>query len=83
MYNAKKLSSGFPTRSIINWAVQQQKIVRGLKFRILEVVYVANNKGADQLHGYRITVFFLLICTFVFAYTKSRFSYDKAHIIYE
>ena len=30
----KKRSSGFPTRSDINWAVQPQKMVRGLKFRI-------------------------------------------------
>ena len=31
------------------------------------------NKGADQLTAQ-------LICVFVFAYDKSRFSYDAAHI---
>ena len=34
------------------------------------------NKGADQLHGTA-----KLICVFVFAYVKSRFSYDATHII--
>ena len=33
------------------------------------------NKGADQLRG-------KLICLFVFAYAKSRFSHDAAHIKY-
>ena len=49
-------SSGFPTRSDTNQAVQQQKIVRGLKFRIKEVkgLYYpcSENKVDDQLHGY-------------------------------
>ena len=31
------MSSGFPTRSDTNRAVQPQKIIRGLKFRIKEV----------------------------------------------
>ena len=35
------------------------------------------NKGADQLRGYA-----KLICAFVFAYAKSRFSHDAAHFIY-
>ena len=30
----KNRSSGFPTRSDTNWAVQPQKRARGLKFRI-------------------------------------------------
>ena len=34
----------------------------------------SENNGADQL------VTAKLICVFVFAYAKSRFSYDKAHI---
>ena len=34
------------------------------------------NKGADQLRGYA-----KLICVFVFAYAKSRFSYDAAHLV--
>ena len=33
----ENLSSGFPTRSDTNRAVQLQKMDRGLKFRILEV----------------------------------------------
>ena len=49
--------SGFPTRSDTNQVVQPQKMARGLKFRI-EVVnglyyLCSENKGADQLHGYR------------------------------
>ena len=47
----------FSDQSNTNRAVQSQKIVRGLKFRILEVVglyYLCiENKGADQLHSYR------------------------------
>ena len=35
----------------------------------------SENKGADQLCGYRE-----LVWAFVFAYTKSRFSHDAAHI---
>ena len=33
----------------------------------------SENKGADQLQS--------LICIFVFAYAKSRFSFDAAHLI--
>ena len=47
------------------------KITRGLKFfdsRLEDcTIYVAKNKGADQLRG-----IVQLICTFVFAYAKSR-----------
>ena len=47
----------FSTRSDTNWAVQPQKMARSLKFHILEVegLFYPNseNKGADQLHGYR------------------------------
>ena len=50
-------SSGFPTRSDTNWPAQAQKRVRSLKFRILveeELYYPSSeNKGADQLRGYR------------------------------
>ena len=45
------LSSGFSTRSIKNWAIQPQKMARGLKFQIQEVeglYYLCReNKGAD------------------------------------
>ena len=32
----ENLSPGFPIRSNTDWAVQPQKMVRGLKFQILE-----------------------------------------------
>ena len=47
----------------------------------------SENKGADQLRGYRekalisFAVTAKLICVFVFAYAKSRFSHDGAQII--
>ena len=48
-------------------------MARGLNFRFKEVeglhYLCSENKGADQLCGY-----------FVFAYAKSRFSHDAAHI---
>ena len=47
----------FPTWFETNQAVQIQKMVRGLKFRILQVeglyYLCGENKGADQLRGYR------------------------------
>ena len=50
-------SSGFPTRSDTNQAVQPHKMARDLKFGIYEVeglyYLCSKNKGADQLHGYR------------------------------
>ena len=49
-------SSGFPTRSDTNQAVQPLKMARGLKFCIKEVEGLyhpcSENKGADQLHGH-------------------------------
>ena len=51
----------------------------GLKFRILEeegLYYLCReNKGADQLHGYRDADLRL-----VFAYAKSQLSHDAAHL---
>ena len=41
-------SSGFPTRSDTNWAVQPQKMARGLRSRAV-VLSVCENRGADQL----------------------------------
>ena len=50
-------SSGFPTRSETNRAVQSLNMARGLKFRFQkeEVLYYpcSEKKGADQLRGYR------------------------------
>ena len=47
---------GFPTRSDTNWAVQSQKMARGLKFwiEVIEGLYYlySENKGADQLRSY-------------------------------
>ena len=60
-----------------NQAVLSLNMARGLKFRIQKVegLYYpcSENKGADQLRGYR------LICVFVFAYAKCRFSHEEAH----
>ena len=53
----RKSVFGFLTRSDTNWAVQQHKMARGLKFRIYvaEGLYYpySENRWADQLHGYR------------------------------
>ena len=53
----RKPTFWFPTWSDINQAVQLQKMARGLKFRILKVEELcflcSENKGADQLRGYR------------------------------
>ena len=53
----RKPTFWFPTWSDTNRAVQPQKMARGLKFRIyvVEEVYYpcSENKGADQLRGYR------------------------------
>ena len=47
----------FPSRSDTNRPVQSQKTARSMKFRIKEVegLYYpcSENKGADQLRGYR------------------------------
>ena len=55
-------------------------MARGLKFRIKKVeglyYLCSENKSADQLCG----VAAQLICVFVFAYAKSRFSHDVALI---
>ena len=68
---------GFPTRSDTNKAVQPQKIARGLKFRILKVegLYYpcSENKGADQLRGYREAD--LRLCCRI---CEKRFSHDDA-----
>ena len=68
----KTCLQGSPTRSDTNLAVQPQKMTGSFKFRISEVVGLyylcGENKGAAQL------------CAFVFAYAKSRFSHDVAHL---
>ena len=52
----ENLSLGFPTRSDINWPVQQEKQARSLKFWIEEekgLYYpCSENRGAVQLRSY-------------------------------
>ena len=47
----ENLSSGFPTRSQTNWAVQPQKMARSLKIKEVEGLFYlySKDKGADQL----------------------------------
>ena len=72
-------SSGFPTRSYTNRSVQPQEMARSLKVRIYEVegfyYPCSENKGADQLRGYREAD--LHLC---FHICKNRFSHDAAHL---
>ena len=72
-------SSGFPTRCHTNQAAQRQKMARSLKFCILveEKMYYPFRK-TKALISFAVTV--KLICVFVFAYAKSRFSHDAAQI---
>ena len=53
----RKPTFWFPTWSDTNRAVQLQKMARGLKFRMKKVqgsyYLCSENKGADQLRGYR------------------------------
>ena len=73
-------SSGYPTRPHTNQAVQPHKMARDLKFHIqrVEGLYYlcSENKGADQLHGYREVD--LRLCFRMYA--KRRFSHDAAHL---
>ena len=69
----KNLSSAFPTMSDTNRALQPRRWTRSLKFRIYAVeglTYLCSeNKGANQL-----------VCGFVFAIAKIRFSHDMVHM---
>ena len=53
----RKPTFWFRTMSDTNQAVQLQKMARGLKFWILKLEALcyqcSENKGADELHGYR------------------------------
>ena len=70
----------FPTRSDTNRPVQSQKMARGLKFWIQkeeELYYpCSENKGADQLRGYREAD--LRLC---FRLCGCWFSHEAAHLI--
>ena len=76
----ENLSLGFQTRSNTNQPAQPQKMARGLKFQIWEVeglhYLCRENKGVINC---RLTV--NLICTFFYAYSKSRFSHDAPEIV--
>ena len=68
----KNLVFGVSNQSDNNQAIQPQKMAIGLKFPIQETeglynIYVAKNKGADQLQGYNAAD--LQLCL-----SKSRFS---------
>ena len=62
----RKPTFWFPTRSDTNQAVQLQKMARGLKFWIWKVeglyYLCGENKGADQLRGYREADLRLCFC---------------------
>ena len=74
----ENLSLVFPTRSDTNWAVQPQKMARGLKFRIqkFEGLYHLCRKKKALIS---CVVTAQLICVFVFAYAKSRLSHDTTN----
>ena len=65
--------SGFARSSDTNGAVQPQKIVRDLKYRIEEIyrLYFLCNENKGTVDN----------CAFVFVYGKSRFSHDTAHFL--
>ena len=58
------LSSGFSTRSDTNWAVQPQKVAKGLKF------------GIQEVHSYWAAALRLLF----FRISKNRFSHDATDL---
>ena len=71
--------AGFPTRSDTNRVVQRQKIARGFIIRVKKV------KGLYSLYieikaliTCEVTV--QLICAFLFAYAKGRYSHYAAQI---
>ena len=75
----RKPTFWFPTWSDTNQAVQLLKTARGLKFRIKKVeglyYLCSENKGADQLRGYREAD--LRLC---FRIAKCWFSRDAAQL---
>ena len=79
----ENLSSGFPTRSDTNWALQLQKMARGMKFRISEVEWLyylcSENKGADQLRSYCAAD--LRLCFRKFICKKQVFSWVLTRLI--
>ena len=87
----RKPTFWFPTSSDTNQAVQSQKIVRGSKFWIKKVeglsYLCSENKGAEQLRGYReadLRLCFRLCKKPVFSrrgsYAYRRFSQNAANL---
>ena len=78
----RKPTFWFLTWSDTNQAVELQKMARGLKFRLKkveELYYLCSeNKGADQLRGYREAD--LRLCLRI---CKCWFSHDAAHFIFD
>ena len=74
----ENLSSGFLTSSDTIQAERPQKIARGLES--IGVVLSSEKKKNVPINC-AVTV--QLIRVFVFAYAKSRFSHDAAHIMYQ
>ena len=72
--------TGLPTRSDTNRAIKSQKMDRSLKFRVKKkmdrTIYVVKTK---TLISCAVTA--QLICFFVFANAKIRFSHDAVHIL--
>ena len=73
-------SSGFPTRSDTNRAVQSQRMAIKCNFAFRKqrncTSYVAKTKA---LISFAVTA--KLICVFVFAYAKCKFSHDEDHFM--
>ena len=74
----RKPTFWFPTWSDTNWAVQLQKMARGLKFRMRDhTINVAKTKA---LISFAVTA--KLICIFVFAFAKRWFSHEAAQFCF-
>ena len=87
----EKQSSGFPTRSDTNQAVQAQRMARGWKFRVYKVEELyyqcSENKGADQLcafvfswHGSYEPLYVRASQQFAYAKTKAQISFSVDNI---
>ena len=80
-------TSGFPTRSDTNPAIQPQKAARGLKFRILEVERLcylcSENKGHRSPHRWSASLFthkqkagFLMTWLICYGFKNQKLSVD-------
>ena len=63
----------------INLARQRRAFSRALKIEKLKAPLFRGPEGAGATNDWCITA--KLICVFVFAYAKSRFSHNEAHIV--